>query len=232
MCAMQARRRDDRPGRIAASGGLALYSFPVEENRGPDDVTLVHRVLAGDEAAFRAIVERYGDRVLRFCRARLWSDEDAADAAQEVFLRAFRSLPRFRLGESFAAWLFAIAANRVRTRRSRLETERLREERAANEAAADEAAVAGETAARAPDPASLVVRSLQAEELRLQVAALPEDLRRTVEMYYFAELPVADCARALGLGEEAIKSRLFRARRRLRGVLDRAQREPPSEGTR
>lgn len=197
----------------------ALYSLSVDENRGPDDVSLVHRALAGDETAFRSIVERYGDRVLRFCRSRLWSDEEAADAAQDVFLRVYRSLPRYRLGESFPAWLFAIAANRVRSRRSKLGTENLRVERAALEAAVSE----GGAETSAADPALLAERSAAAEELRRRVAELPEELRRPVELYYFAELSVADCAAALGLGEEALKSRLFRARKRLRQSLDRSQ---------
>jgi RNA polymerase sigma-70 factor (ECF subfamily) len=192
----------------------------VERSSEPDDVTLIHRVLSGDEAAFRKIVERYGDRVLRFCRARLGSEEEAADAAQDVFLRVFRSLRSFRLGESFPSWLFAIAANRVRSRGARRGTERAKAERAAIEAAS----------AAAPDPVSEVERSLEAEELRLRVAELPEDLRRVVELYYFAELPVADCARALGLGEEAVKSRLFRARKRLRIAMEQEQRGLSSEG--
>jgi len=200
----------------------ALYSIPVERSPDPDDVSLIHRALAGDEGAFRSIVERYGDRVLRFCRSRLWSEEEAADAAQDVFLRVFRSLPRFRLGESFPAWLFAIAANRVRSRAARIGGERAKAERAAAEAASTPP----------PDPTAFAERSLDAELLRRRVAELPGELRRVVELYYFAELPAADCARALGLGEEAVKSRLFRARKRLRSALERAQREPPSEGIR
>lgn len=178
-----------------------------------DDLQAVHLVLSGDGTAFRAIVERYGDRVLRFCRSRLGSEEEAADAAQDVFLRAYRSLASYRLGSSFPSWLFSIAANRIRTRGRRLSVERDRIVRAAAEA----------SAAQADDPELFAQRELEAEELRVAVAALPRDLRDCVQCYYFAELSVADCAVALGIGEEAVKSRLFRARGKLRKALERRQ---------
>lgn len=189
-------------------------------DRDLDDIDAVHRVLAGDGDAFRIIAERYGDRVLRFCFSRLGSEEEAADAAQDVFLRAFRSLRSFRLGESFSAWLFAIAANRVKTRSLRRRSDRERIEKAAAEA----------RSAPSPDPASDAERSLAAEGLRAAVSSLPVDQRAPVELYYFAELSVAQTASVLGIGEEAVKSRLFRARSRLRGMLDEPQPESRREG--
>ena len=74
-----------------------------------DDNEVVKKVLSGDRDAYRAIVDSYGSRVVAFCRSRMRSDDDARDAAQDVFLRAYSSLSSFRAGESFAAWLFAIA---------------------------------------------------------------------------------------------------------------------------
>jgi len=185
-----------------------------------EDQVLVHRSLAGDEVAFRRLVERYADRVLRFCEARLGSGEDAADAAQEVFIRVYRSLGSYRLGASFPAWLFAIAANRVRTRWTRAATERKKIERSAAEA----------EGASSPDPEDEALRSLQGEAVRSAVAALPKEQRDCVELYYFGGLGVAECAEALGLGAEAVKSRLFRARRTLRAALETGQPKPPSEG--
>ncbi len=85
----------------------------------PDDVVVIQRVLGGDADAFRLLVRRYGGRLRGFCLARLGDPDEADDAVQDVLLRAYRSLGTFRLGTSFASWLFAIAANRVRTRRGR-----------------------------------------------------------------------------------------------------------------
>jgi len=192
----------------------------MDDDPGSREQEALRRVIAGETAAFREIVERYGERVLRFCRSRLGSEEDARDAAQEVFLRAYGSLRSFRLGESFAAWLFAIAANRARTRGHREALERRRTEAAGIEAAA---------APRA-DPETEAERRLESESLRDTVRTLPVSLRRPVELYYYAELSVGETAAVLGIGEEAVKSRLFRARKILRQSLEDRQPERPGEG--
>ncbi|HWR11175.1 MAG TPA: RNA polymerase sigma factor [Rectinemataceae bacterium] len=185
-----------------------------------DDDEVVARVLSGDREAYRFLVDRYGNRVVAFCRSRMKSDEDARDAAQDVFVRAFGSLASFRQGESFPAWLFAIAGNHVRTRFRLFSSERRK-----TEAAGIVAATAAPT-----DPTEDVERTLNGELLRRAVSALPVELRWPVEFYYFAELSVAETARVLGLGEEAVKTRLFRARKALRHLLEGKQPKSGSRG--
>jgi RNA polymerase sigma-70 factor, ECF subfamily len=186
-----------------------------------DDVVVIQRVLGGDADAFRLIVRRYGGRLRGFCLARLGDPDDADDAVQDVLLRAYRSLGTFRLGTSFASWLFAIAANRVRTRRVRT---------SAREALVRRAADAARMAA-VVDPADQAVERIGREEVRRAVAGLAWPLRAVVELYYFAGLSVEDTASALGLGHEAVKSRLLRARRELaRRAAEPAQPDPGGEG--
>lgn len=185
-----------------------------------DDSEVVGKVLSGDREAYRFLVDKYGPRVISFCRSRMRSEDDARDAAQDVFLRAYSSLASFRTGESFAAWLFAIAANHARTRFRIFSSERRKIE-----------AVRLEAAAAAPaDPSEDVERVLRAEGLRRAVSALPPDMRWAVEFYYFAELSVAETARVLGIGEEAVKTRLFRARKLLRRALEEKQPKSSSRG--
>jgi len=180
-----------------------------------DDAALVGRVLAGEPDAFRSLVDRYSDRLYRFCRARLGDDADAEDAVQDVFVRAYRSLASFDASRSWPSWLFSIAANRVKSRyAARSSAARL------TERAGGEALVVGEAASAGEDPAELAVGTMAAEALREAVAALPAAYRAPVELFYFAGLGVADVARALGLGEEAVKTRLFRARKELSRLLD------------
>jgi RNA polymerase sigma factor (sigma-70 family) len=188
---------------------------------GLDDVVVIQRVLGGDADAFRLLVQRYGGRLRGFCLARLG---DPDEAVQDVLLRAYRSLGSFRLGSSFASWLFAIAANRVRTRRVRI---------SAREALTRRAADAARTAP-AVDPAGQAMACLEREEVRRAVARLAGPLRAVVELYYFAGLSVEDTAYTLGLGNEAVKSRLLRARRELArhaaDPADPAQPAPDGEG--
>ncbi len=174
-----------------------------------EDIRAVHRTLSGDTEAFRFLVLKYADRMLSFCRSRSASEEDAADAAQETFARAFRSLRTFKLGGSFAAWLFAIAANRTRTGWLKRASEREKVERAGFEAAVE----------RDQDPEEDALRRMETERVRNEVRSLSGDLRTAVELYYFAELSIAEAAQTLNVGEEAVKSRLFRARKKLREEL-------------
>jgi RNA polymerase sigma-70 factor (ECF subfamily) len=179
----------------------------------PEDVVVIQRVLGGDAEAFRLLVRRYGGRLRGFCLARLGDADEADDAVQDVFLRAYRSLGGFRLGSSFASWLFAIAANRVRTRRARASAREALTRRAAD----------GARAASAADPQEHVLANVEREEVRRAVARLSWPLRAAVELYYFAGLSVDETASALAVGREAVKSRLLRARRE----LARAAATPP-----
>jgi RNA polymerase sigma-70 factor (ECF subfamily) len=80
---------------------------------------LVGRAAGGDEGAFAVLVGRYGRPVLSLCYASTLSRVEAEDLAQEVFLAAWRNLPRFRAEAAFSTWLFALARNACvdRTRR-------------------------------------------------------------------------------------------------------------------
>ncbi len=193
-------------------------------NGEDDDSAIVGRVLSGDIEAFRLLVDRYSDRLWRFCRARLGDDSDAEDAVQDVFVRAFRSLRSFKPAGNFGSWLFAIAANRVKSRYASNAARSSLIERAGVEAA-----VMSEDVGISPDPAGLALDTLASESLRSAVASLPASYRAPVELYYFAGFGVSDIADALGLGEEAVKTRLFRARKELAILLDDS-RQPKHNG--
>ncbi len=84
--------------------------------KSDDDTSVISRILDGDGDAFRILVERYSDRLFHFCMARLGDQSDAEDAVQDVFVRAYRSLRTFDMSRNWSSWLFAIAANRVKSR--------------------------------------------------------------------------------------------------------------------
>jgi len=184
-----------------------------------DDETLAARAKDGDERTFEELALRYSDRLYAFCRARLGSENDAKDSAQDALVRAYRSLPSYDSSKPWSAWVFSIAANRVKSRYAAASSaERLALRVSAEQAVADEAS------ADRSGPEAEALRILAAEELRSAVAGLSASLRSPVELYYFAGLDVATVAAALGLGAEAVKSRLLRARRRLGRILgDTAQ---------
>lgn len=186
----------------------------MDDAASAQDRIAVAAVLGGERNAFASLVERYGGRLLAYCRSRTGSDEEASDAAQEILVRAYSSLATFRIEESFPAWLFAIAANHLRRRfRSSLTRSKVQE-------AAQALAVDAQTASAEDE----VERALTVQAVRDAAGSLPEALRRPVELYYFAELSVGETARALGLGEEAVKSRLHRARAAMRRFFEKSGR--------
>lgn len=177
-----------------------------------NDLVAVHRVLSGNREAFRAIVEKYQSRLYRFCLARTGDEEAARDTVQDIFVRAYRSLARFRVGASFQSWLYAIAGNCLKTRwkRRRTEAERLMRVYEPVDDDRDDTAGAG-------------LAALEAERLRSAMGDLKPELAAVLELYYFEGLSVGETAAVLGIGTENVKTRLFRGRKKLRELLGRPQ---------
>ncbi|MFN7925629.1 MAG: sigma-70 family RNA polymerase sigma factor [Bryobacteraceae bacterium] len=167
------------------------------------------RVLAGDIAAYEGIVERWQRRLInlawRFCRER----EMAEDMAQEVFLKAFRSLSTFRGDAAFSTWLTAIAVN---TYRSRIRADGL--PLGSVDVAQVSSAVAG--------PLAGMIEVERDESVRRAVLALPERYREALLLFYFEEKSVPDAARVLGIAEGTLKARLHRGRELLREKYEKS----------
>jgi RNA polymerase sigma-70 factor, ECF subfamily len=147
--------------------------------------------------------------IFGLARRMLGDREEAADAVQEIFLRAWRALPRFRLGARFGTWLYTIALNWLR---SRLRSRRTRR-------AIDARILPAEGA---PDPAAV---ALAAEAERLAAAALqrlPPRYREPFVLRHTQELPLREIGEILGLPEGTVKVRLYRARLMLAAALEDA----------
>jgi len=157
------------------------------------------------------LVARY---TLRAHRAAflLGAGEEADDVVQEAFVKAFRHLSRFRVGEPFGPWLLRIVANETRNlTRSR----RRRAALALRLSAADPGA--GGTAAGGP--ADEVLAAERRARLLAAVNALPDAERQVLVCRYFLELSEAETAQVLGWPIGSVKSRASRALNRLRGLL-------------
>ena len=185
----------------------------------PSDGDLVRRTLAGEERAFEVLVHRHGRLVFRIIRGILPGAE-VEDIAQEVFVKAYRSLGQLRSGFSLGPWLARLSTTvcydylRGRQRRKEVTfTELSREQGEGLPAAIGE--VVDPRTVREQD------RSLSrdlAERLLSQLS--PKD-RAALLLRELEGFSMADLARALGCSELAARLRLFRARRALRAMLDR-----------
>lgn len=184
------------------------------------------RVAAGDVEAFATLVEAHQRRLFRLCERLLGDADEARDAVQEVFLRAFRKAGDFRPRGQVYTWLYRIAVNHClnRLRRRRL----ARFVRLAGAEEGEGEAPAWEPPDEAPDPAATLAARRRWQAARAAVARLPPGQRAVVVLVRFEGLSYREAAAALGITEGAVESRLVRAMRR----LEAETREAPQEAAR
>ena len=161
------------------------------------DPELVQEALAGSEAAFEALVRRYQGLVVARAFAILRDRADAEDAAQDAFIRAFRSLDRLRSGDAFGNWLLRTVANVAKRLASR--------RRNRPQSLHDGDAVHHQQPAR--------------PEVLEAIAALPEPYQQVVHLFYGQGHSCTEIAELLGLRVGSVTARLTRARRLLREML-------------
>jgi RNA polymerase sigma-70 factor (ECF subfamily) len=178
------------------------------------------RVAAGDSDAFASIVESHQERLLRLCERLLGDAEEARDAAQEVFLKAYRKAADFRPQGQVYTWLYRIAVNHCfnKLRRRRL-VRFLRFERF--ETGPEEDAAAFDPPDPGADPASSLEARQRWHATRQVIAKLPENQRAVLILARFEGLSYRQIAEVLGITEGAVESRLVRAMRRIEAIQPR-----------
>jgi len=167
----------------------------------PTDGDLVRGARGGVKQAFELLVRRYQGIAIARAYAVLHDRAEAEDAAQEAFLRAFRSLVQLRRPDAFGAWLLQTVANVAR--------------RAASKRARRPAALLDADASDNPAPRADVVDA---------IAALPEGYQQVIHLHYSQGYTCAEIARLLGIQVGSVTSRLTRARQKLREMLSEDER--------
>lgn len=170
------------------------------------DAAIVARVLRGNAEAFRELVERYRDQYARYALHMLGNREDAEEALQDAFTRAYRSLARCEDPERFGAWLFRILINRCRTAGTR-------RGRRARTFVTDDAALLGASEEHPED------RAAWREEIDRALHQLRPEQREAFLLKYVEELGYDEMSRMTGVGVSALKMRVMRACERLRDLL-------------
>lgn len=182
------------------------------------DWGLLARAAAGDEDAFSELVTHHQDRIVGLCSRWIGDREEARDAAQEVFLQAFRHAAKVEPRGRLFTWLYRIAINHCMNRMRRrkivrfLSLERSGGRRGDLLGDADRAL---DPVDRSPDAEAVLLARERWSRTRALLDQLPENQRAVVVLAKFEGLSGREIAEALGITEGAVESRLVRAMRRL-----------------
>ena len=179
------------------------------EGSGPlTDAELVAVTLEGDSGAFDVLVDRHRRAVYLLCYRFVHHHEDASDLAQEVFVRAWRGLPRFKGEAAFTSWLYRIAVNtclnkvgsRVAPHEPLEDADRFEDPRVER-------------------PGADLARAERAAAVRRAIQALPKKQRATVVLRLYHELSHQQIADILGSSVGAVKANLFHALANVKRIL-------------
>ena len=194
-----------------------------QPNQGvPDDLLLVERVLAGDRRAFEPLVRKHERRVFRVTLAVLGNIEDAEEAMQDTFIKAFRHLDQFRREARFTTWLTRIAINEaIQKRSTRKNLVPLAEAETATEQFTPKRYESWKS-----NPEQLYGKQEIHRIVECAIQSLPEIYRVAFVLRDIEELSAEEAAEALGITVPALKSRLLRARLMLRESLGEKFEEP------
>jgi RNA polymerase sigma factor (sigma-70 family) len=180
------------------------------EGRPPVEADLVERARGGDVAAFESLVRAHQEVAIRTAWFISGGADDAEDAAQEGFVKAFGALARFERGAPFRPWLLTIVANEARNRRRSAGRREALALRLLQDRRPDGAA---------PSPESAVLAEERRSTLLEALARLDEADRLVIALRYLLELSEAETAAALDIPKGTVKSRLSRGLDRLRAEL-------------
>ena len=197
---------------LADTGGVRTSdtSTMTTDRIEPSDSDLVARARAGDAAAFGALVGRYQTAALRLAVAVSGSVVDAADIAQEAFVKAHRSLPKLADPAMVRPWMLRIVANEAKNHLRGRDRRRQRDAR-----------YGSWVVAAPPDPVVGALVADTARELGVALGRLAARDRQVLGYRYFAGMSEAETAEAVGVAVGTVKSRTARALDRLRIEMER-----------
>lgn len=176
------------------------------------EAAIVRKVLGGDANAFETLVLEYEKNAYNIALRMTGNSEDAADMTQEAFIKAYNSLQSFRGDSKFSVWLYRIVSNVcldfLRSKNRRPTVSLSVEDDDGEDAQLD---VADES----QSPELLLDRKLTRDSVRRGLDSLPPDYRQILLLREIQGLSYDEIAQALSLEVGTVKSRIFRARKRL-----------------
>jgi len=188
-----------------------------ESSTAAQDRSMAHSIAAGDAAAFEQMMRHYNRRLYRLARATLRDRTEAEDALQDAYICAYRAMGSFRGEASLGTWLSRLVLNECFARMRRT----VRREKVVPMVSASRHSETHMIIDESDSPDSAAGRVQIRELLERKVDELPESYRTVFVLRSVEELTVDETAETLGIPEETVRSRHFRARDLLRESLAR-----------
>ena len=176
-----------------------------------NDVELIHRILDGDDTAFSSLVGKYQKQVHALAWRKIGDFHIAEEITQDTFLKAYQNLATLKKPHRFAGWLYVIATHCCHAwlRKKRIQTESLEE--------LDSDELEPEAYSRyVAEQKAKTIAETQRQVVKKLLATLPESERTVITLHYFGEMTCEKMSEFLGVSANTIKSRLRRARNRLK----------------
>lgn len=196
----------------------------MQDSSDAEDLAKVQEFLKGSPRAFEFLFEKYREKVFRIAHRFVRNKEDALEVVQDVFLKVYTGMPRFKTDSKFFTWLYRIAVNRsidfTRARKARLAVE------------ADPGVLESQVRTlpgRAPerDPLEIAQEKELDEKVAVAVQSLSEKHRTVFLLHASENLSYKEIAEVMQCSVGTVMSRLFYARKRLQEILGRLGVEPP-----
>lgn len=182
-----------------------------------DDLVLINHVLGGNNAAFRTLVERYQDYVFTITHRILRKREEAEEAAQDAFLKAYKMLNTFERKSKFSTWLYTIAY--------RTAIDALRRQKPEAQSLSDTESFLQLADKTQESPAEQLQSGDVQEVLQQAIQRLKPEDGTLVTLYYLHEKTVKEIAKITGLTESNVKVKLHRLREALKQQLSHLLKE-------
>ena len=177
-----------------------------------NEIEIIEKVNKGDTSAFEALVQKYQARIYTLCRYLLKNPQDAEDAAQDTFVKAFQGLKSFRPSSTFYTWLYRIAVNTC------LDFKRKSSLRSFY-SSADMSEKLDMVPSKLPSPESAYAAKESIHALRAALNSISEKLRVVIVLKEIEGLPYEEIAKVLDVSVGTVKSRISRAREELRKIM-------------
>jgi RNA polymerase sigma-70 factor (ECF subfamily) len=177
-----------------------------------DEQGLIARAQRGDVQAYEQLVQQHEQIAFRVAYLITHEEHEAADAAQDALLRAYRALGSFKLGQPFRPWLLRIVTNTALNRMQAAQRRKRMNERYTQRVIIENGNLTIE---------GLAVKHEQQQRLIAAVNQLNADQQALIALRYFLELPEAEVAAALNIPRGTVKSRLHRTLAKLREIIQR-----------